>query len=64
MPELTQQLLDEVVADYAGGRITRREARQRLAAFGIVPALAIPLLAAQDARRDAAGSDETGPAQA
>jgi carboxymethylenebutenolidase len=52
MSEVSKYLTEEVVVDYADGLISRREALNRLGLLGVAAAVAIPLLAACDARRE------------
>jgi carboxymethylenebutenolidase len=54
MNEVGRYLTEEVVVDYADGLISRREALNRLALLGVAAAMATPMLAACDAKREEA----------
>jgi carboxymethylenebutenolidase len=54
MNEIGRYLTEEVVVDYSDGLISRREAMNRLALLGVAAAVAAPMLAACDAKRDEA----------
>jgi len=54
MSEVSKYLTEEVVVDYADGLISRREALNRLGLLGVAAAVATPMLAACDAKREQA----------